>query len=39
MHADPTDDIEVNECTFYDTQFEGGVADPGPHGEPRCRHA
>jgi hypothetical protein len=31
-----SDDSEVYECTFCDTQFERGVADPGPNGEPRC---
>ena len=26
----------VYRCTFCETQFEAGVADPGPDGEPRC---
>ena len=30
------DSQEVWECTFCGTQFVSGVADPGPHGEPRC---
>jgi hypothetical protein len=28
--------VEIYECTFCNTQFERGVADPGPNGEPRC---
>ena len=27
---------DVYECAFCGTQFENGVADPGPRGEPRC---
>ena len=26
----------IYECRFCGTQFEEGVADPGPNGEPRC---
>lgn len=35
MQCEP-DDVEIYECTFCNTQFERGVADPGPNGEPRC---
>jgi DNA-directed RNA polymerase subunit RPC12/RpoP len=31
--AEPQD---VYECLLCGTQFENGVADPGPQGEPRC---
>lgn len=27
---------QVWQCDFCGTQFESGVADPGPKGEPRC---
>ena len=27
---------EIYECDFCECQFEPGVADAGPNGEPRC---
>jgi hypothetical protein len=35
MSCEPILD-DLFECSFCETQFARGVADPGPSGEPRC---
>lgn len=36
MPCDPIDPEIVYQCDFCECQFEPGVADAGPDGQPRC---